>query len=110
MPDKATTNPGDICPDCAIIGVPGALCPRHAEAGDFVANIVEHMVELTDAERRKELRDWFAGLALQGIIAAHAGENCALPKDDWAAKNAYEYADAMLAERTKPARPQEQPS
>ena len=42
------------------------------------------------------LRDWFAGVALQGLIA-NAG---ALPTDDLSFA-AYDYADAMLKERSK---------
>jgi hypothetical protein len=42
------------------------------------------------------LRDWFAGMALQGF-AAHPGNN------DWTrqevARDSYGWADAMLAER-----------
>ena len=51
------------------------------------------------------LRDWFAGRAMSAIIAKHPairtyhGER----NSDWAgaAVGAYEYADAMLAERAK---------
>jgi hypothetical protein len=42
------------------------------------------------------LRDWFAGMALQGIIPL------ALDADiQTCARDAYQYADAMLAERDK---------
>lgn len=46
------------------------------------------------------LRDWFAGMALQGIVSAlHAGIR---PVDVPAmAQDAYGVADAMLAEREK---------
>ena len=41
------------------------------------------------------LRDWFAGMALQGlIVGCYAGVEGNVVA-------AYEYADAMLAERTK---------
>ena len=43
------------------------------------------------------LRDWFAGMALQGIIAS--GRVCVDHAD--AARDAYCYADAMLAAREK---------
>ena len=46
------------------------------------------------------LRDYFAGQALVGQIAACAGET-PYPSRDRAAKQAYEYADAMLKARTK---------
>lgn len=26
-------EPGDVCPSCAMTGVPGGLCPHHAAAG-----------------------------------------------------------------------------
>jgi len=45
------------------------------------------------------LRDWFAGLALQGICASGPGvewDNARL------AQEAYQLADAMLAAREKP--------
>ena len=48
-----------------------------------------------------ELRDYFAGKALEGILAAHAGEGVPLP-EAWAlAADSYRYANAMLAEREK---------
>lgn len=28
---------GDICPDCELIGLPGALCQKHAAANDLLA-------------------------------------------------------------------------
>jgi hypothetical protein len=28
---------GDICPDCETVGIPGALCPKHAAADDLLA-------------------------------------------------------------------------
>lgn len=45
------------------------------------------------------LRDVFAAHALGGIIAAHNGDMTPIPTEQKAAKWAYEYADAMLAER-----------
>lgn len=45
------------------------------------------------------LRDVFAASALNGIIASHADSEICLPKEDKAAKWAYEYADAMIAAR-----------
>ena len=47
------------------------------------------------------LRDYFAAAVLNGAIASStATERGAFSKSAWA-KSAYEYADAMLAERTK---------
>lgn len=42
------------------------------------------------------LRDWFAGMALQGLLS----DNINASHDDFA-KHAFKYADAMLAEREK---------
>jgi hypothetical protein len=42
------------------------------------------------------MRDWFAGLAMQGLIATDLG----FPNKN-VVINAYEIADAMIAERTK---------
>jgi hypothetical protein len=47
------------------------------------------------------LRDWVAGLALQGIITTYPGPDCELPGAKMAARTAYEYADAMLVQRDK---------
>lgn len=48
------------------------------------------------------LRDWFAGLAMQGMWAAEAAKPVAERSRLVIAKNAYEMADAMLAARSKP--------
>ena len=44
-----------------------------------------------------DLRDYFAAVALQGIIASSVGES--LPGYDNAASAAYQYADFMMEER-----------
>lgn len=44
------------------------------------------------------LRDWFAGQALQGMLAGADNPNLS-----YGAKSAYQYADAMLAERDEAA-------
>ena len=46
------------------------------------------------------LRDHFAGLAMQGLIASNATYGGA-PRIDLAAKDAYDYADAMLKARAQ---------
>lgn len=49
------------------------------------------------------LRDWFAGMALQGFLA-HPSDGYMGDDYDWYTeipKTAYKYADAMLAEREK---------
>lgn len=45
------------------------------------------------------LRDWFAGMALQGYLAMHADTETDAPKPERAAKSAYAIADAMLKAR-----------
>lgn len=47
------------------------------------------------------LRDWFAGMALQGVIAKHPTRYSPTgdPIDMEIALGAYDYADAMLAAR-----------
>lgn len=46
------------------------------------------------------LRDWFAGKAMQGLLAQSQGTAIASPVET-AAVYAYAMADAMLAERNK---------
>lgn len=48
------------------------------------------------------LRDWFAGLAMHGILA---NPNLSDTADDELAEDAYEVADAMLAKRDEPDSP-----
>ena len=48
---------------------------------------------------RKNLRRHYAGQALQGIIAAHLDGPMPLPEH--AAKQAFDFADAMLAEEDR---------
>mgnify|MGYP001575500800 CR=1 FL=1 len=45
------------------------------------------------------LRDWFAGQALAGYLALHGGDNDGVPGPNMAARRAYAYAAAMLAQR-----------
>ena len=49
------------------------------------------------------LRDWFAGKAVTGIVAAFGDSDREMEADDWelTAREAYALADAMLAERAK---------
>lgn len=49
------------------------------------------------------MRDYFAAKALQGYIAAYAHpDSNGTPDRHETARAAYSYADAMLAERSKP--------
>jgi hypothetical protein len=45
------------------------------------------------------LRDWFAGQALAGIVAGTEADD---ETEETCARYAYLYADAMMAERSKP--------
>ena len=53
------------------------------------------------AQHGMTLRDYFAGQALTGTIAAFSGADTSLPPHKSAAAIAYEYADAMLVERER---------
>ena len=60
----------------------------------------DHMV------RGMDLRDWFAGMALQGLIASCANPNSLTAPTDESdfihfTKSAYSYADAMMEAREK---------
>ena len=62
----------------------------------------QHVAEFSGQQRT--LRDWFAGMALQGIMAAQEPESfCYDSPDDehasWVAPTAFSIADAMLAAR-----------
>jgi hypothetical protein len=46
-----------------------------------------------------DLRDYFAANALQGYLAAHAGEDTPIPLAVNAAKSCYIFADAMMKAR-----------
>lgn len=52
-----------------------------------------------------ELRDWFAGLALQGIMSrmSQSEFDSSVNADDWSMQvgDAYEIADAMIEERNR---------
>jgi hypothetical protein len=45
------------------------------------------------------LRDWFAGMALQGLLSSMTSTGIIQPKE--AAPTAYQYADVMISEREK---------
>lgn len=52
------------------------------------------------SEGGMSLRDWFAGMAMQGIISS-PGDLDRYYEEDVVATNAYKMADAMIAERAK---------
>jgi hypothetical protein len=51
--------------------------------------------------RDMTMRDYFAGLALQGFLAYAATTGKYAPPDDELARESYKMADAMLKERIK---------
>ena len=51
--------------------------------------------------RDMTMRDYFAGVALQGLLAYAATTGKYAPPDDELAREAYKLADAMLKERNK---------
>lgn len=52
----------------------------------------------TEIQAGMTLRDWFAGKALEGMLGGEPGSHLVPPN---AAELAFEYADAMIAERAK---------
>ena len=63
---------------------------------------------MTNQPDEMTLRDWFAGQALVGIIASDPskwGDRSDETMGQSVSRNAYEMADAMLAERAKGAKP-----
>jgi hypothetical protein len=71
----------------------------------------DHMTEQMARRKRIEaeggptsemsVREWFAGQALAGLLAAHAGAMITLPRPDNAAADAVEFADALIAQLRK---------
>ena len=55
--------------------------------------------DVWDEEEGMSLRDWFAGMALQGLISRIPAS--AMPDANGLADFAYEFADLMLLERQK---------
>jgi hypothetical protein len=65
-------------------------------------NTDTHEYELAPVEGGMTLRDYFAAKAMQGLLAMCAGAHVGTGSPTECAKFAYEHADAMLAERSKP--------
>ena len=60
--------------------------------------VYKSMLSEFEAGFKPDLRDYFAGQALPGLLALDISER---RDSDWMAKSAYDLADAMLAERSK---------
>lgn len=69
--------------------------PTVVDAGDALA-LQAGKAQAFDA---LTVRDFFAAHALAGYLAAHAGDETALPGRAEAAKNSYKLADEMLKAR-----------
>lgn len=68
----------------------------HTDREDLHAAIATQ----TEPQYGMTLRDWFAGKALMGLLAAHTGEQ-PLPNPDDAAATAYDYATAMVTAKER---------
>lgn len=81
----------------------GPAFPQHDLSGYGMGPAMRGFVPGDEMSGRYEvegmsLRDWFAGKALQGLLAS-GDEQCEAFAE--AAHYAYSYADAMIAERSK---------
>lgn len=65
----------------------------HVEGGAFLFDCQEHP--------GMTLRDWFAGMALQGMLAG-TGWNAVCTSHSQASSYAYAFANAMLKQREQP--------
>jgi hypothetical protein len=59
------------------------------------------MVKTGGYARDMTMRDYFAGLSMQGFLAYAATTGKYAPPDDELARESYKMADAMLKERNK---------
>lgn len=80
--------------------------PKKIEPGDGLTTVPNWSVGDEAANVRGtfagvSIRDWFAGLAMQGMLAA-TEVDCNYPKGKDIALWSYDYADAMLAVRQAP--------
>lgn len=51
-----------------------------------------------DGSSGMTLLEWYAGQALAGYLAGHAGIDVAMPSDEDAVRESFDYAEAMCAE------------
>lgn len=81
------------------------MSDQNDDGGPAFPNVEQVMAKMNDGtlitkpitSGGMSLRDWFAGMALQGYNAN--GEICSRMTHEQAAKNSYHDADAMLAAR-----------
>ena len=55
------------------------------------------MISEDDPQRRQDLKDWYAGLAMQGILTGFKGDFPLEP--EFLAERAHEIAEAMMEAR-----------
>lgn len=97
--------------DQFVLRLPDGMRDRiKAEAEKSGRSMNAEIVARLDAESRCNLRDWFAGLAVQTILSALGPEDGQFFDEDGrrycvVAAEAYAIADAMLEERRTPLMP-----
>ena len=83
--------------------------PRHPTPEE--AALRERAESMLEAQRqeaeRQRLRDQFAAAALTGLLAQPYNGEVYNYSDEWHCRAAYEWADAMLAERQRRSEPPE---
>ena len=62
----------------------------------------DNTINVPSTQNGMSLREWFAGMAMQGICARGPIENETDPSITGVTKHCYRLADAMLKERDKP--------
>lgn len=84
----------------------GAAWPRAgfypSTEGLQIDDLREAMGTVTEPTAGMSLRDWFAGQAMVGYLAAHADPEVRLPESRRMAQHCWQYADAMLEARDDP--------
>lgn len=69
----------------------------HGPLGDSITFEDGRTNHQVDAHPGMSLRDWFAGMAMQGLLAAEIGDNVSGYED--LAEMAFKQADSMIANR-----------
>lgn len=78
--------------------IPAFFPPVQDDHEDNVRGIEEYA---TYPEEGMTILDRFAASALEGYLAAHAGEGVYMPEEKKTARDCYKYAAAMIAERRR---------
>jgi hypothetical protein len=68
---------------------------------EIAQDYTEWLVKTGGYARDMTMRDYFAGVALRGLLAYAATTGKYAPPDDELARESYKMADAMLKERIK---------